>query len=244
MLITGAAKRVGAAIARRAHVMGANVVIHYRQSAEAAHALEAELNSARENSAFALMADLNDSDALPDLVARAHAAWGRLDALVNNASTFYPTPLGEITPAQWGDLMASNAKAPLFLAQAAAPHLRAQGGAIVNIIDIHADRPLRNYAVYTAAKAALAGITRALAIELAPLVRVNGISPGPIDWPTASGNEGMFEAGERDRIMQTTPLRREGGVDEIAKSVAFFLTDAPYITGQILAVDGGRSVYL
>ena len=244
VLITGAAKRVGAAIARRAHTMGANVAIHYRHSAHEAAQLEAELNGLRDASAVTLQADLNDADALPDLIARAAAAWQRLDALVNNASSFYPTPFGEITPQHWGDLMASNAKAPLFLAQAAAPWLKKSGGAIVNIIDIHAERPLPNYLVYTAAKAALVGITRGLARELAPLVRVNGVSPGPIDWPEDTKNSAEFGDSERSRILQTTPLNRAGGVEEIAKTVAFFLTDAPYVTGQILAVDGGRSVYL
>lgn len=240
ILITGAARRVGAAIARRLHTLGANVVIHYRDSSIDADALAAELNGERANSARVLGLELAQTDAIPGFMGQAIAMWGRLDGLVNNASGFYPTPLGSITAAQWGDLMASNLKAPLFLAQAAAAELEKNGGAIVNIVDIHAERPLKNYVVYNIAKAGLAGLTRSLALEMAPRVRVNGVSPGPIEWP----DDGQLDDVERERILAATPLSRVGGAEEIAKAVSFFFADAPYVTGQVLAVDGGRSIYL
>ena len=241
ILITGAARRVGAAIARRLHGLGANVLIHYRDSSADADQLVGELNALRAGSARALGLELAQIEAYPAFMAEVVGTWGRLDGLVNNASSFYPTPLGEITVAQWADLMASNLQAPLFLAQAAAPELRRNGGAVVNIVDIHADRPLKNYLVYNAAKSGLAGLTRALALELAPQVRVNGVSPGPIEWP--DGGQ-MDDEAERARILAATPLGRVGGVEEIARAVSFYFTDAPYVTGQILAVDGGRSIYL
>jgi len=240
ILITGAARRVGAAIARRLHGLGANVLVHYRDHNADADQLAAELNAQRADSARALGLELARIEAYPAFMAEVVGAWGRLDGLVNNASGFYPTPLGEITAAQWSDLMASNLQAPLFLAQAAAEELRRNSGTIVNIVDIHADRPLKNYLVYNAAKAGLAGLTRALAIELAPQVRVNGVSPGPIEWP----EDGQLDAAERARILAATPLGRVGGAEEIARAVGFYFTDAPYVTGQILAVDGGRSIYL
>jgi pteridine reductase len=241
-LVTGAARRVGAAIVRRLHGAGGSVLIHYREHEAEAQALAAALNGARAGSAITARLDLAHTTALPSLVEAALAAFGRLDGLVNNASAYYPTPMGTITPAHWQDLMASNLQAPLFLAQAAAPALTAAGGAIVNIVDIHAERPLKDHLVYTAAKAGLAGLTRALALELAPAVRVNGVSPGPIEWPDAPA--GQIPAAERERIIATTPLGREGGVDAIARAVAYFFTDADYVTGQILAVDGGRSIFL
>jgi pteridine reductase len=240
ILITGAAKRVGAAIARRLHTLGANVLIHHRSSSAEAGQLAAALNAERPGSATLLALDLANIDAFPAFIAQAVAAYGRLDGLVNNASGFYPTPLGKITGDDWSDLMASNLKAPLFLSQAAAPALTEAGGAIVNIVDIHADRPLKDYVVYNAAKAGLLGLTKALALELAPRVRVNGVSPGPIDWPA----DGQIDAAERQRILAATPLKRVGGADEVARAVGFFFADAPYVTGQILAVDGGRSIYL
>ncbi|HEY4373903.1 MAG TPA: pteridine reductase [Burkholderiales bacterium] len=240
ILITGAARRVGAAIARRLHALGANVLIHYRDSSADADVLVAQLNGERRDSAHALGLELSDTDAIPAFVARAAAVWGRLDGLVNNASGFYATPLGEITPQQWSDLMSSNLKAPLFLAQAAAPELRKSGGCIVNIVDIHAERPLKDYVVYSVAKAGLAGLTRSLALELAPQVRVNGIAPGAIEWP----EHGQMEGVERERILAATPLGRVGGAEEIARAAGFLFADAPYVTGQILAVDGGRSIYL
>ena len=240
ILVTGAARRVGAAIARRLHALGADVLIHYRGSGSQAGELAAALNSVRPDSARTLRLDLADIAAFDEFAARAVGAYGRLDGLVNNASGFYPTPLGSITGAQWDDLMASNLRAPLFLSQALAPAQRQAQGAIVNIVDIHADRPLKNYVVYSAAKAGLMGLTKALALEFAPEVRVNGVSPGPIQWP----DDGQLDAAERTRILAATPLKREGGADEVARAVGFFFTDAPYVTGQILAVDGGRSIYL
>jgi pteridine reductase len=239
ILITGAAKRVGAAIAQRCHGMGANVIIHCNRSREAADALASALNHQRTQSAAVIQLNLLETDRLGELISFAISTFGQLDGLVNNASTFYPTPVGQITGQHFGDLMGSNVKAPLFLSQAAAPHLKVTGGSIVNIVDIHADRPMKGYPVYTAAKAALAGVTRAMAIELAPDVRVNGVSPGPIEWPPD-----QIDAAERERILSVTPLKKEGGVDEIAKAVTYLLSDAGYVTGQIIAVDGGRSVYL
>jgi len=240
ILITGAARRVGAAIARRLHALGANVVIHYRDSSTDADALAEELNGERADSARALGLELGETDEIPAFMARVIGLWGRLDGLVNNASGFYPTPLGSISAEQWGDLMASNLKAPLFLAQAAAAELKKNGGAIVNIVDIHAERPLKDYLVYNVAKAGLAGLTRSLALELAPQVRVNGVSPGPIEWP----DDGQLDGAERQRILAATPLKRVGGAEEVARAVGYFFADAPYVTGQILAVDGGRSIYL
>lgn len=243
-LVTGAARRVGAAIVRHLHADGGNVLVHYRGSGAEAEALAAELNAARPGSVVLHSLDLAQTDGLKALVEAALHAFGRLDGLVNNASSFFPTPIGTITGVQWDDLITSNLKAPLFLSQAATPALRASRGAIVNIVDIHAERPLKDYPAYTAAKAGLAGLTRALALELAPDVRVNGVSPGAIKWPDDGTNGGQFHAAERARILASTPLRREGGEAEIAKAVAFLLADTGYVTGQILAVDGGRSIYL
>ena len=243
-LVTGGARRVGAAIVRRLHAAGGNLLIHYGRSRTEAEALAAELNRVRPHSAAAHGLDLSGVEGVEALVGAALKAYGRLDGLVNNASGFYPTPLGSISGAQWDDLMASNLKAPLFLSQAAAPALKKTRGAIVNIIDIHAERPLRDYAVYSVAKAGLAGLTRSLALELAPDVRVNGVSPGAILWPEDSTNGGQFAPPERTRILAATPLAREGGADEIARTVDFLLSGTAYITGQIIAVDGGRSIYL
>jgi pteridine reductase len=240
VLITGAAKRVGAEIARRVHAAGASVALHYRSAAGEARALAARLNEQRPRSAVVLQADLLDCPRLPALVRGVLDSFGRLDALVNNASSFFPTALGEATEAQWEDLIGTNLKAPLFLAQAAAPALEASGGTIVSITDIHAERPLRGYPIYCAAKAGLAGLTRALAIELAPRVRVNGVAPGPIQWP----EDGSFDAAERDAIIAHTLLKRVGEPADIARAVLFLLADAPYMTGQIIAVDGGRSARL
>jgi pteridine reductase len=239
-LVTGAARRVGAAIARLLHAAGGSVLIHYGSSRAEAEALATELNAIRTGSALAHGLDLSDTDGLKPLVGAAVGAFGRLDGLVNNASGFYSTPLGNIIAAQWDDLLASNLKAPLFLSQAAAPELKKTHGAIVNIVDIHADRPLKDYVVYTVAKAGLAGLTRSLALELAPDVRVNGVAPGAIKWP----DDGQFRPAERERILATTPLKRAGGEDEVAKAVVYLMSDAAYITGQILAVDGGRSIFL
>ncbi len=237
VLITGAARRVGATIARTLHGAGANLVIHYRNSAKDAAALAAELNSARADSAATVQADLLDIDALPQLPGLALGRFGGLDVLVNNASTFYPTPLGKITAQAWDDLIGSNLKAPLFLSQAAAPALRKSNGLIVNIVDIHALRPLRDYTVYCAAKAGLHMLTRSLAKELGPEIRVNGISPGPVLWPEHAG-----DTSARAKIIERTILKRMGTPEDIARTALFFAASAPFITGQVLAVDGGRSV--
>ncbi len=237
VLITGAARRVGAAIARMLHGAGANLVIHYRRSGADADALAASLNAARPGSATTIQADLLDLPKLPSLVECATRTYGGLDVLVNNASTFYATKLGEITPQSWDDLVGSNLKVPTFLSQAAAPALRQSKGLILNLVDIHALRPLRNYTVYCTAKAGLHMLTRSLAKELGPEVRVNGISPGPVLWPEKGGDEKM-----RDRIIQRTILQRMGTPEDIARTALFFAASAPFITGQVLAVDGGRSV--
>jgi len=240
VLVTGAARRVGAEIARSLHASGARVVVHYRSAAEQAFRLVESLNETRAGSACAHQCDLLEMGAIPDLIETAIEQFGRLDALVNNASSFFATPVGRIKESDFTDLLGSNLKAPLFLSQAAAPHLRATRGAIVNMVDIHAERPLPGFAVYTAAKAGLAGLTRALARELAPEIRVNGIAPGAIQWP----EDGAFDAGERVRIVSQTPLGRCGEPRDIARMVRFLLDDAPYVTGQIIAVDGGRSLFL
>jgi pteridine reductase len=237
VLITGGARRVGAAIARMLHGAGANLVVHYRKSAVAAEALAAEMNAGRAKSAAIFQADLLDLANLPALVEFTVRTFGTLDVLVNNASTFYATRLGEITPQAWDDLMGSNLKAPLFLSQAAAPALKQSSGLIINIVDIHALRPLRNYTVYCTAKAGLHMLTRSLAKELGPQIRVNGISPGPVLWPEHGGDDAA-----RAKIIQRTILQKMGTPDDIASTALFFAAHAPFITGQILAVDGGRSV--
>ena len=240
VLVTGAVKRVGAAIARRLHRDGAQLMLHYRASERDAHALQAELNAARRNSVALVQADLLDVAGLPEIVRNTLSRFERIDALVNNASSFFPTPVGEITQASWDNLMGTNLRAPLFLAQAAAPHLRKTGGSIVNITDIHAERPLKSYVVYTVAKAGLAGLTRSLARELAPEVRVNGVAPGPILWP----EDGSWDEVTRQRTISNTLLKRTGDPDDIARAVHYLIAEAPYVTGQIIAVDGGRSINL
>ena len=239
VLITGGAKRVGAAICRRLHGAGAKLMLHYRASAGEARLLQAELNGVRADSVALIQADLLDLAKLPSLVDQTVMRFGRLDALVNNASSFFSTPMGEIQPAQWDDLMGTNVRAPLFLSQAAAAPLKKTQGSIVNISDIHAERPLRNYVVYSIAKSALTGLTRSLARELAPDVRVNAIAPGPILWP--EGDE-SFDEVSRQRIISHTPLKREGTPDDIARAVLFLIAEAPYVTGETLNVDGGRHV--
>jgi pteridine reductase len=237
LLITGGARRVGAEIARTLHAAGANVIIHYRSSARAAATLADEFNRIRPGSAAIHAANLLSAEAPDQLVAAALAEFGRLDILINNASTFYPTPVGKITVAQWDDLMGSNLKAPLFLAQAAAQSLARQRGLIINIVDIHGLRPLKGYPLYSAAKAGLAMLTRSLARELGPDIRVNGIAPGPVLW----AENDMDEALKRD-IIGKTALKRRGSPQDIARTALFLARDAPYITGQIIAVDGGRSI--
>ena len=231
VLVTGAARRL--------HASGANLLLHYRGAEAEAAGLEAELNATRAGSAVKVKADLLAPIAPRALVSAAQERFGRLDVLVNNASTFYPTPMGAIESVHWEDLMGSNLRAPLFLAQEAAPRLRKNSGAIINVADIHAERPLKGYLVYSIAKAGLVALTRALALELAPEIRVNGVAPGAIAWP----EDGQFEPAERARIVASTPLSRLGSPEEIARAV-HFLACAPFVTGQILAVDGGRSLYL
>jgi pteridine reductase len=237
VLITGAARRVGATIARVLHGAGANLVVHYRSSAEDAQALEAELNALRPNSARRAEADLLDITHLPQLVSVAAEAFGGLDMLVNNASTFYPTPLGDITEIDWNDLIGTHLKAPLFLAQAAAPLLKEAHGCIVNLADIHGMRPLRRYPVYSIAKAGLIMLTRTLARELGPNVRVNAVAPGPVMWP-----EDGLDSALQEKIRQRTALKRIGSAQDVARACLFFATEAPFVTGQVLAVDGGRSI--
>ncbi|MBI5923430.1 MAG: pteridine reductase [Betaproteobacteria bacterium] len=243
ILVSGAAKRVGAAIARLLHAAGANLLLHYRNSADEARALAAELNALRPDSAACAAADLCDTAQLEQLVATAIERFGKLDALVNNASAFYATPLADIDEAAWQDLIGSNLKGPLFLCQATAPYLHATRGAIVNITDIHAERPLKNYPLYCAAKAGLLGLTRALALELAPQVRVNAVAPGPIQWPEGKAAND-FDADVRRTIVARTMLQREGTPADIARAVRFLLFDAPYVTGQVINVDGGRSTFI
>ena len=237
-LVTGAARRIGAAIARRLHADGHDLALHYRSSQAEMDALLAELNAARADSAIALQADLAAFDRLPELVAKAVGHFGRLDALVNNASAFYPTPIGTTTPAQWDELFASNARAPFFLAQAAAPHLKAAHGGIVNIADIHGQVPLANHAVYCMAKAALLMLTKSLATDLAPEVRVNAIAPGAILWPEQGKDVVAQQA-----LLARTPLGRTGTPEDIAGAVAWLLDDASgYVSGQAIRVDGGRGI--
>jgi pteridine reductase len=241
VLVTGGAQRIGAAICRRLHAAGANVVIHYRASAGEARALAKVLNAQRKQSAACVRGDLLSEQTPRVLVAASIAEFGRLDALVNNASSFYATPVGKITERTWIDLMGTNLKAPLFLAQAAAQELKKRRGAIVNIIDIHAERPMKNYPLYCAAKGGLLAATRALARELAPRVRVNGVSPGTILWPI---DVEWKNTAERARVIRQSLLKRIGDPDDIARTVEFLLGNAPYVTGQVIAVDGGRSIVL
>jgi pteridine reductase len=240
VIVTGAARRVGAAIARRLHAAGALLMLHYKNAEPDAMALQSELNGARRDSVTLVKADLLDLAGLAEIIRNTVARFDRIDALVNNASSFFPTPVGDITGEHWDDLIGTNLKAPLFLSQAAAPQLRKSGGCIVNITDIHAERPLKNYVVYSIAKAGLAGLTRSLARELGPEIRVNGVAPGPILWP----EDDAFDEVSRQRIVSHTLLKRVGEPDDIARAVYYFIAEAPYVTGQIIAVDGGRSVNL
>jgi pteridine reductase len=241
VLVTGGGRRVGAAIVRGLHAAGAQLVVHCHRSRADAQRLVAELERIRPGSAAVVTGDLLDVAGLPALVESAAACFGRLDGLVNNASSFLATPLGMIGAREWEDLVGTNLRAPLLLAQSAAPFLKRTGGAIVNIIDIHAERPLKDHVVYSIAKSGLAGLTRSLALELAPRVRVNAVSPGAILWPE---NGEHFPADERARITAQTPLGRIGRPEDIALAVKYLLFDATYVTGQVLAVDGGRSISL
>ncbi|GAB3099909.1 pteridine reductase [Lysobacter terrae] len=234
-LVTGSARRLGAAIARALHAAGYDLALHCRHSRGDMDALAAELERARPGSTFVQQAELADFDRLPELVAYTIGRFGRLDALVNNASSFTPTPIGSVTPAQWDALFASNARAPFFLAQAAAPHLAATRGAIVNLADIYGERPLREHTVYCMAKAALLMLTKSLALELGPAVRVNAVSPGAILWPEEGSNDAKQQA-----LLARTPLARTGKPEEVAEAVRWLLQDAQYSTGQVLHLDGGR----
>ena len=235
VLITGAAKRIGRSIAKCLHAQGFSVAIHHRNSATEAEQLRQELEQLRPDSTLVLQAELSEFDRLPEMIAKTIGRFGRLDALVNNASSFFPTPIGSTQDSDWQKLFASNAWAPFFLSQAAAPHLQASKGGIVNIVDIYAERPLKNHTVYCMAKAALAMMTQSLAKELAPHVRVNAIAPGAILWPDA----GKPEA-DKKAMLADTPLYRSGSPEEIAEAVRWLIQDAGYCTGQIIRVDGGR----
>jgi len=239
VLVTGGAKRVGAAICRRLHAAGAQLAVHYRSSEQEALALQKELNKLRPKSAAVFHADLLRQNALPQLIKKVVEKFGQLDALVNNASSFYATPLADIDEQQWHDLLGTNLRAPLFLAQAAAAELRRQHGAIVNIVDIHAERPMHGHLLYSVAKAGLVALTKGLAQEMAPQVRVNAVAPGVIIWPE---NEAWMDQEQRRKIVAHTLLKREGEPDDIARTVKFLLKDSPYITGQVISVDGGRSI--
>lgn len=241
VLITGGAKRVGAAICRLLHSEGASLMVHYRSSVGEARALQAELNALRPDSVALIQGDLLHSDGFPRMVATTLETFGSLDVLINNASSFYPTPVGEITEANWNDLIGTNLKAPLFLSQAAANELRRRRGCIVNIADIHAERPMKSYVVYSIAKAGLVGLTRSLARELGPEVRVNAVAPGPILWPE---DDPHFDEVSRQRIISHTILKQAGEPEDIARAVRYLVFDAGYVTGQVLTVDGGRSVRL
>ena len=241
VLITGGAKRVGAAICRCLHREGASLMIHYRSSEIEAKALAAEFNLQRTDSAALVKGDLLDMATYSRIVAKTVSQFGKLDVLINNASSFYPTAVGEIVEKDWHDLIGTNLKAPLFLSQAAAGELRRRHGCIVNIVDIHAEFPMKNYVVYSVAKGGLLALTRSLARELGPEVRVNGVAPGTILWPEDSN---WSDEISRQRVINQTALKRIGDPDDIAKAVEFLVTASPYVTGQVIAVDGGRSITL
>lgn len=236
-LITGAADRIGAAIARHLHARGLDIALHYRRSQAPAQALGEALEQERADSVHLIQADLNAPQQLASIIREIEQWRGRLDLLVNNASSFYPTPLAQLTTRQWDDLMGSNLKAPFFLAAAAAPLLRANQGAIINLVDIHAERPLKDHPVYSMAKAGNAMMVKSLARELGPEVRVNGVAPGAILWPEQAMTDQV-----KEEILSRTALERSGAPEDIAGAVAFLALDAPYVTGQIIAVDGGRTL--
>lgn len=241
VLITGGAKRVGAAICRELHAQGAQLMIHYNTSTAEARALQAELNLLRPNSAAIIQGDLLNIGVLPNLITETVKHFGRLDVLINNASTYYPTEIGQINEDNWQDLIGSNLKAPVFLAQAAAAELRKNHGCIVNITDMHVERPKKGYIVYSVAKAGLVTLTKSLAHELSPEVRVNAVAPGPVQWPE---DNPQFDEVYRQRVINQTLLKRVGEPEDVAKAVRFLIYDAPFITGHVLAVDGGRSLNL
>jgi len=238
-LVTGGARRLGAAMVRALHAAGANVAIHCNRSRAEADALAAELEGIRPGSARVLSGDLLDPDTCKRVAGEAAAAWGRLDIVVNNASSFYPTPLGTVDAAAFDDLVGSNLRAPFFVSQAAAPALRERGGSIVNMADIHGLRPRDGYPVYCAAKAGLVTLTRSLARELAPAIRVNAIAPGSILWPEVAADTGEAD---REAILASTPLGRQGSADDITATLMYLVRDAGFVTGQVLPVDGGRGL--
>lgn len=237
VLITGGVKRVGATIARHLHSLGMNLVLHYRHSEKAAHQLQTELQTQRPQSVLLLQADLLHTPKLTRMVQQIIEHYGRLDVLINNASTFYPTPIGQATENHWEDLIGTNVKVPFFLSQAAAPHLTAVQGCIINLVDIHADRPLKQHTIYSTAKAGLVMVTKSLARELGPQVRVNAIAPGAILWP-----ENDLDEVAKQRIISSIPLKRHGDPNDIARAVEFLIQDAGYITGHVITIDGGRSL--
>ncbi|MEQ1766097.1 MAG: pteridine reductase [Methylotenera sp.] len=241
VLITGGAKRVGAAICRHLHTDGFNLMIHYKSSINEARALQAELSLLRPNSVAIIQGDLLNIASLPNLISETVNHFGRLDVLINNASTYYASEIGDIDENKWHDLMGSNLKAPLFLSQAAAIELRKNHGCIINITDMHVERPKKGYIVYSVAKAGLVTLTKSLAHELSPEVRVNAVAPGPVQWPE---NNPQFDEVYRQRVINQTLLKRVGEAEDVAKAVKFLVADAPFITGHVLAVDGGRSLNL
>ena len=241
VLITGGAKRVGASICRLLHAGGAKLMIHYRSSAIEARALQSELNLQRPNSVAIIQADLLNIAVLPSLIQETIKQFGKLDVLINNASSYYATELGQISEDAWTDLLGSNLKAPLFLSQAAAPELRKNSGCIVNITDMHVERPKKGYIVYSVAKAGLVTLTKSLAHELGPEVRVNAVAPGPVLWPE---DNPQFDEVYRQRVISQTLLKRIGEGDDVAKAVRFLIQDAPFVTGHVMAIDGGRSLNL
>ncbi len=240
-LITGGAKRVGATITQELHAQGANIVVHYNTSQKEALGLESKLNSIRSNSVTTIQGDLLDMRIMSSLIEKAVSHFGQLDGLINNASSYAPTEIGEINEENWQDLIGSNLKAPIFLSQAAAPELKKTYGCIINITDMHIERPKKGYIIYSVAKAGLATLTKSLAQELSPEVRVNAVAPGPVMWPENNPN---FNASYREKVINQTLLKRIGNASDVAKAVKFLIADAPFITGHILTVDGGRSLNL
>jgi pteridine reductase len=238
-LITGASQRIGAEIARQLHQLGFNIIIHYCHSEKHATDLAQTLNSERKNSAHCLQADLTSLEQVQQLATAAEQYWGQIDVLVNNASSFYPTPINQATDNDWSVLIDSNLKGPFFLTQALTPTLKQQKGCVINLVDIHSERPMRDHTIYSIAKAGVAMMTKTLANEMAPEVRVNGVSPGAILWP-----EQELAEENKTAILDKVPMKKIGSVSDIARTVTFLINDAPYITGQIIAVDGGRSLNL
>lgn len=239
VLITGAGKRVGAVIAQHCHQLGMRVAIHYRESAQQASNLCDRFNQQRQDSSIAVGADLRETEKLEGLITAVIKKWGRLDVLINNASSFYTVPLAKVTPLTWEDIIGSNLKAPFFLSQSAAPYLKQHKGCIINLVDIQAQRPLKNYSVYCIAKAGLVMLTKSLAKELGPDIRVNAIAPGIVLWPD---DETEFNKALRETIVTRNALKRAGTPQDIANAAVFLIDHADFITGQVIAIDGGRSL--